>query len=407
MKPSPQSAPSNSRLGSVLALVMLPFFSATGAGVSAVEGDFKVLTPSGSDLIALGANSLSENVLFLSNDGGESFSEITSIKTILGASNDSDDFEDIFSVGDTVISVGVNGLIVRSSDAGSSWSQVTTDPVFGGLTGVSGHDNGLDPSLWVAVGHDGSDGLVVRSVDDGLTWTTPKYISEAPFNSVTWTGFRWVAVGSDGFESGIIYESLDGVIWDLVSLAGDVKPLLDVSTDGSGTVIAVGESGEIVRSTDGGETFVALSTDFAGGGSFTSVIYAGGGEFFVGGDFMTVALIEGESASVVVPPSTLSNQIADMFVSGDEVKLVGDFAVVGERTLPLLLSTASNELGGLRLVLGNTLSGKSYFVETRSSLVEGSWGLAPAISAQAGNNGTLIFEVPIDGTRRFWRIVEL
>ena len=149
-------------------------------------------------------------------------------------------------------------LRARSSDAGSSWSQVTTDPVFGGLTGVSGHDNGLDPSLWVAVGHDGSDGLVVRSVDDGLTWTTPKYISEAPFNSVTWTGFRWVAVGSDGFESGIIYESLDGVIWDLVSLAGDVKPLLDVSTDGSGTVIAVGESGEIVRSTDGGETFVCL-----------------------------------------------------------------------------------------------------------------------------------------------------
>src|SRR5439155_7662759 len=62
-----------------------------------------------------------------------------------------------------VVAVGDKGLIVRSDDSGRTWSEVKSG-VNGQLASVSGTRDGRE--LWVS----GADGLLLYSLDLGLTW---------------------------------------------------------------------------------------------------------------------------------------------------------------------------------------------------------------------------------------------
>ena len=102
-----------------------------------------------------------------------------------------------------MIAVGDQGAILRTTDAGATWTQVSSG-TNAALTGVSF----ADASTGIAVG---SAGAMVRTTDAGATWTQLPSVATAALTGVSLSG------------------------------------------DGSGT--AVGASGTILRTTDWGSTW--------------------------------------------------------------------------------------------------------------------------------------------------------
>ena len=97
---------------------------------------------------------------------------------------------------------GMNGLILKSTNAGVSWSSLASD-MSSNLYGLFFRSRTLG---WVA----GDNGIISKTVD-GNTWTTQIVDSSANFRALTFlsdtTGFA-AALG------GTIYRTLDGTKWD-------------------------------------------------------------------------------------------------------------------------------------------------------------------------------------------------
>jgi len=117
-------------------------------------------------------------------------------------------------------------------------------------------------SLVVAVGDKGT----VRTSSDGSNWTdrtiTPS--GNLYLHAVTWDGRRFTAVGEDvdashSFLTGTIFDSSDGATWTRRYLAAsNLKGLRSIASSG-GTLLAGGISGTLLRSSDGGGSWTALS----------------------------------------------------------------------------------------------------------------------------------------------------
>jgi photosystem II stability/assembly factor-like uncharacterized protein len=76
------------------------------------------------------------------------------------------------------VGVGYNGIIVRSTDNGSSWDNVTS-PTGNFLMGVTFGNN-----TFVAVGESGN---IVRSTDNGTTWDNSTRSTTKWLNSISFT----------------------------------------------------------------------------------------------------------------------------------------------------------------------------------------------------------------------------
>ena len=136
----------------------------------------------------------------------------------------------------------------------------TNSPLFG----IAAND-----TLLVAVGEstsDSGDGCVIRTSPDGVQWTK-RAITDSVLNlklrAVTWTGTRFVAVGTDYDQTrkewfGVVYTSADGFSWTLSYSDPSLKTGLNVVAAGNGTILAGGDGGTLLRSTDG-ENFVKIA----------------------------------------------------------------------------------------------------------------------------------------------------
>lgn len=157
-------------------------------------------------------------------------------------------FKDIEALGDTAYSVGgVGNVIVRSTDLGSSWSNVGTPPNFAEAASMSSRRG------WV-VGY----GFIMRT-DDGVSWVNQAPPAGSYLGVHTNDGTHAWAVGFNA-GSGIIVASADsGSTWKTVLATGPT--LRDIVAVDGRTVIAVGDSSTIYRSKDSGmswsSTFVS------------------------------------------------------------------------------------------------------------------------------------------------------
>lgn len=216
---------------------------------------------------------------------------ITADELVCGASQ----FADAFGIGDGpgstkpgFVAVGMKGTIVYSGD-GSSWG--SPDVVTSDKSGTSEDLRGVDCSpagRCVAVG---DSGVVLRS-DDGVSWTKGTSGVSTRLRAVAFGDGAWVAVG----DGGQIVESSDGETfstltsgttqdlravargksrWAAVGVGGAIVHATDLSTwsgpstpptkaalnglatDSAGHWVAVGESGAVVLSSDGGATWSA------------------------------------------------------------------------------------------------------------------------------------------------------
>lgn len=165
------------------------------------------------------------------------------------------------SSGDRVIVIDANGA-AWSSDDGTVWQQdfAGISLSAGASTQVGREMAKLGSSIILA----GTNGMLLNSTDDGSTWTATKINGQAVpadrhFSHVqvsAGVALATAALGSTSEKT--VLRSVDGRDWQTVtSLA--TNRIVDVAGDGTGTWIAVGSSAALLRSTDHGLTWQTVA----------------------------------------------------------------------------------------------------------------------------------------------------
>lgn len=170
---------------------------------------------------------------------------------------------DVQRVGTDLFAVGEFGQVLSSKDNAGSW-QAAKVPVSITLTAISFADqvNGF------AVGH---DGVVLRTEDQGQTWSKildgnriNEFIVQAAKDRVKLLEQRLEDVpDSDPDTQEDVSVRLENAQFSLDIAMGDVdvgpsKPLMDVLALRGGLVFAAGAYGQLIRSQDGGRTWQYL-----------------------------------------------------------------------------------------------------------------------------------------------------
>lgn len=157
-----------------------------------------------------------------------------------------------YAAGNRFVAVGDSGQSAYSSD-GSSWTAVS-------LPSSSASMNALTSSgaPLIAVGNDGSQGLIYTSADSGSTWSAVSGVNTSTLRSVVYVPAStpyWIAVG----DGGVVLKSLNGSSWTASTPAGNtvnfqavaMLPVMDGSAVVSYRVVAAGNNGSVIASTDG------------------------------------------------------------------------------------------------------------------------------------------------------------
>jgi len=391
-------------LKTVTFLTVTAVWTSASYGVTSLSSQFKAMTVSGSTLVALDFS----NDLSTSDDDGASFTPRLDTSTLYNGTNEN--FTNVQALGTTVITVGKDGLVLRSADAGTTWAEATSPTIFDSLYGVAARTDESNSNVWIAVGDDPDspqiNGVILRSLDDGQNWTEVKTLADISLKDAIWTGDRWLTCGRDEFSSeGVIYSSTNGTNWVLSTVPALSAPLLALAADGSGVVLAVGEQGQILRSTDDGLNFEAIATEFLNGGDLNAIIADSSGTFFIGGDESLIIEVNGMTATTLDPADSTAMPILDFVLIDDVPLAVGDFSTPVLRTIPLIVQFSTGGSLDYVLTIEQTLIGKTYYLETTTDLTANDWAIVTGTSI-SGTGGQVSFDVSEDTPRRFWRVVE-
>lgn len=148
------------------------------------------------------------------------------------------------------------GLLLKSTDAGSSWGWQTIPSGITELRGVKFKD----VNTGVAVGNNGK---IIRTVNGGTTWSLANCSNTDMFYSVScganapfYVTYNWYAVGTGGK----IYKSTDNGANFYALTSGVTASLYEVECLSKDTVYICGSGGTILRSYNGGGSFVGIQT---------------------------------------------------------------------------------------------------------------------------------------------------
>ena len=166
----------------------------------------------------------------------------------------SDMFQKAAANGRALVVVGNHGLVLRSVDEGATWTRQELDG-WPSLIDLAACPDGRLAAL-------AAESQVLVSADDGQTWTPrPIETEESPQGIACDPGNRLWVVGS---FSTIMVSADGGQTWDDRSLGEDTIFTTIQFIDAQNAVV-FGEFGSNVRSTDGGETWTPgelLPNDF-------------------------------------------------------------------------------------------------------------------------------------------------
>ena len=165
------------------------------------------------------------------------------------------------------VASGGTNRVMRSTDDGVTWTAVAVTETANDWLSVAYGDG-----VWVAVSYDGIN-QVMRSTDDGVTWTAVAASEANQWYSVAYGNGVWVAVASGGTNR-VMRSTNDGVTWTAV--AATEANEWDSVAYGNGVWVAVATSGtnRVMRSTDDGENWTAHAA--AEDNQWVSVAYANG-----------------------------------------------------------------------------------------------------------------------------------
>ena len=144
--------------------------------------------------------------------------------------------------------LGSLNIILRSTD-GATWDNSSR---------VNGAVNsfGMGNRAFIAVGDSGTTGY--RSVDNGTTWADVTLPSGGTYYGVTFGNNIFVAVAETASSTAVVARSIDrGASWSNIDITS--VGLYGV-TFGNNIFVAVGDNGKIVRSTDNGTSWTAVTS---------------------------------------------------------------------------------------------------------------------------------------------------
>ena len=220
------------------------------------------------------------------------------------------------------VAVGVNGQIASSPD-GQTWTKRDSGSA-GVLTGVV-----FGGSKYVAVN---STSGVVHSSTNGADWTN---VVVTGLNAVAYDSSQYVAVGNGG----AVRTSPDALVW-ATRVAASTAPALRGVAAGAGALVAVGDTGLIIRSSDAGVTWAPPTVPTSVGVAtitFRAVIFAGGQFVAIGQDQI------GQVLSTVIVTSldgtTWTRRDVPYTQSARAITYTGSRYIVGGGTSTILTST--------------------------------------------------------------------
>ena len=195
-------------------------------------------------------------------------------------------FLDIAKAGERVVAAGERGIVVYSDDAGTSWTQADV-PVRSTLTALTF----VDDTTGYAVGH---DAVILKTTDAGASWSLVNFEPESG-NVMLNVRFRDARTGYVVGSNGQLWITQDaGTKWDRHTLAVEdwyQNHIFDIVWRPDGVTLAVAEKGVLYRSPDGRTDFAPVASPYQGsyfgaltvaGGKF--LIYGMNGHVFVSGD---------------------------------------------------------------------------------------------------------------------------
>jgi hypothetical protein len=164
--------------------------------------------------------------------------------------------------GTTTVAVDSVGGIIRSTDSGATWNNMTS-PTSNALASIK-----YGANTWVAVG----SGIIISSTD-GQTWTTRLNNAVLSFRDLVFGNNLFVATG----DNGIIYTSPDGTTW--TSRTSNTTNVLHVVAYANSMFAAISSAGEVTYSTNG--TSWTMDTQSVTGLYGTSEATAAGGDLII------------------------------------------------------------------------------------------------------------------------------
>lgn len=212
--------------------------------------------------------------------------------------------------------VGENGLIMKTTNNGVSWTEEATN-----VTNVL-YGSSFSGGISLAAGE---NGVILRSIDNGTTWEPILPGTLENLNDIEISGLNAVVCGNNG----IIYYSNDGgETWNLYS-SGTTSNLKDVNFISDYTGFITGDYGTLLKTTDGGSTWISLNLSFSNG-SFNSVEAIDENNLIVVGDFGNVFLSNDGGNSWFGPNGLVyeSNFNDVVFFSSLEGVIVGDNGLI-------------------------------------------------------------------------------
>ena len=366
--------------------VGLSLGSASLLHAQVVESNLSALTAATSGLVGIASPS---GDLVRSTDAGANF-DVTRAASLTPLVN-------LTASGDTVVAVGDAGFVVRSTNGGAAWATASSPAFTGELRDVVA--NGTS---WVTVGSANGNLVALFSADAGQSWS----FANVPSLSGTLQGVafdvgtgRWSAVGSDGIFGARILTSTDGQTWTTVAPPVGASALTDVAGDGAGNLLAVGEAGTLLVSSDGGVNFGLAADSGIVSENLNVVVYSSTSGWVAGGvDLVQVSYTSGGGATLTQAPVPGAGDITALAVDGaGQVITAGElagfqsitFAPLADQSLSVgtvaLSATASSGLAvafelisGPATLEGNVLSLTGTGTVTVRAVQEGDSSYGPA-----------------------------
>ncbi|WP_372717846.1 YCF48-related protein [Immundisolibacter sp.] len=161
--------------------------------------------------------------------------------------------------GERVVAAGERGIVIYSDNAGASWTQADV-PVRGTLTALTF----IDPRIGFAVGH---DAVILKTVDAGASWSLLNFEPESQ-NVMLNVHFRDARTGWVTGSNGQLWTTHDGgANWDRQTLAVEdwyQNHIFDLAWLPDGTILAVAEKGVLYRSISGQRDFMPIDSPYEG-----------------------------------------------------------------------------------------------------------------------------------------------
>ena len=354
---------------------------------------------------------------------------------------------------------GSDGVILQTSDGGSSWTTRTTGTsahlrgiaspgevsaiavgdAAGGISTIRYTMNG--GSTWLAGTTSetsrlnavaapssilawavGANGTMIRSTDNGASWTATPAVTAASLNAVAFAPGTTVGyvVGNNSGTTWNVLKTTDGISWTRLTLPGTAVALDSVACAGATGeyVVVAGANGTVLRSLNGGATWTLHSPARLANVRFTGAAMSSSAStstvnVHLGGDFGTL-LVSRDSANTWLSPmqtvpydlrSTVFTTANTGWAVGNNglfmrtadggntwtAKSLGAFTLRGAASLNLTSGWVVGDNGTIRYTTdgGATWTAQSTSLATQPQL-NGVFFDSPNKGTIVGNSGTIL-----------------